>query len=335
MRILKFLSFSLIGLLALGFLSFFFGREILLVWGASTIKGDYNHLLTENFADECSRQFSYGQDYSTQIRFTSEKEYNLEVVCADFTSTPIVLASKKLPPLLYKKSFGSGFTIDDQNLPFFVKLSSLGREIFIYTDNKSIYSNYLSVPDLDYEQGPFSSCQSHSYQCCNSDTQSGVGNQLNNVNDCPKSCYESCSIRPNVLSFNSRPALDDSNRTVAINSGETITFSYILGNGKTDVFEGQISKEENQTFLEKLQTIFSKTKTSDNSDGIALPVQVTIDFGDGEFFSEESLYGSVDHSYSCQNNVCYFQAKILVKDAHGVLSADNELAKMIIKVNKL
>ncbi len=333
MRILRFFIFSFLGLLIVGLLGYFFGREILLALGSNMIKADYNSLLNKSYGQKCTEQFDYGQESWTQIRFTSDKDYNLEVVCEDFIASPIVLESKKLPPLLFKKSSGSGFKIDDSESPAFIELTSLGRHLFIYTDEQSIYSNYLSRPDLDYDLGPVSSCQSHNYQCCSSDFQSGIGDQLINVNDCPKSCYESCLLRPGILSFTSRPALDDETRIVEINSGEAITFSYVLSNGKNDVFDGQISNISKESFLEKLQTIFSEKKSTQKNNELVLPLRSTIDFGDEQIFKSESLQDTTDHIYTCQSRVCFFQAKISVVDARGVLSSDNELAKMVIKVN--
>lgn len=333
MRILKFFLFSFLGLLIVGLLSYFFGREILLVLGSSMIKSDYDSLLSKSYGQKCAEQFDYGQESWTQIRFISDKEYNLEVVCEDFTASPIILESKKLPPLLFKKSSGSGFVIDDSKSPAFIELTSLGRNLFIYTDEQIIHSNYLSKPDLDYDQGPISSCQSYNHQCCTLDIQSGLGDQLTNVNDCPKSCYESCLLRPGVLSFTSRPALDDATRTVEINSGEAITFSYVLSNGKDDVFEGQISNVSKESFFEKLQTVFSEKKSNQKDNELAFPLQSVIDFGDEQVFQSENSQDSVDHIYTCQSRICFFQAKINVKDARGVLSSDNELAKMVVKVN--
>lgn len=334
MRILRFFFFSLLGILVLGFLAFFFGREALLIWGSSMIKSDYNSLLKGGHGDLCARQFSYGQDYWTQIRFTSTKEYNLEVVCVDFIASPIIISSKKLPPLLYKKSFSSGFTIGDQEVPSLIELSVLGRKLFVYTDGQEIHSNFLSEPDLDYDQGPLSSCQSHDYQCCSLDLQSGLGEQTASVTDCPKSCYQSCLLRPAVLSFNSRPALDENTRTVEINAGEAITFSYVLGNGKSDVFKGQLSTTENEPLLEKVQTIFSQQFLDENNNGITFPIEVSVDLGDGEFYQSANSQDTFDHIYTCKTKSCYFQVKISVKDANGVLSVDNELANMVIKVNR-
>lgn len=334
MRILRFLLFSFFGLAFLALLSFFFGREILLVLGSSMIKADYDTLLKKNYAEDCVRQFSYNQEYWTQLRFTSNKEYNLEVVCADFVNSPIILSSKKLPPLLFKQSTGSGFVIDERQLPYVVELSALYRKIFIYTEEQNIRSNYLFKADLDYELGPVSSCQSHNRQCCGLDVQSGIGEQMTQVNDCPKSCYESCLLRPVVLSFNTRPAIDDETRIVELARGEAITFSYVLGDGKGDVFANQLNKEGAEPFLDKLQTIFSGQQSALTRQQLVLPLTITVDLGDGEIWQSNNLQDTFDHTYSCANNICFYQVKLSAQDGQGVLSVENELAKMVIKVNR-
>ncbi len=333
MRILKFFFFSLFGLGIFGSIAFFLGREVLLVWASTVLRVDYEFLSKKSYGEECVRQFSYGQDYSTQIRFTSNKNYNLEIVCADFISSPIILSTKKLPPLVYKTSFGSGFIRDDEELPNFVELTSLLRKLFVYTEGNKMHSSYFVKPDLDYNNGPVSTCQAHNYQCCSLDLQSGLGEQFTEVNDCPKSCYQSCLLRPVILSFNTRPSMDDATRTVEINAGEVITFSYVIGNGKKDVFQGQLSTAMKESFFEKVQTILNKENDGSIGGGIALPLDVVIDFGDGNQFKGENAQETFDHNYVCQNKTCYFQATISVADARGVLSVDNELANMVIKVN--
>ena len=334
MRILKFFFFALIWIVVVSAAAFFLGREIILILGAGALKSDYNSLLKKSYASVCTDKYSYSQDYFTQIRFTSDKEYNLEVICADFTSSPILLESKKLPPLLFKESFGSGFTLDERELPFFVKLSVLGRSIYVYAEEAAIHSSYLGEPDLDYSQGPISSCQAHNYQCCSSDLQSGLGTQITAVNDCPKSCYESCLLRPLILSFNSRPALDETNRTVEAFTGETLTFSYVLGNGKGDVFSGQLDKSTQVSLADRLQAVFANHKSDQTSSELALPMTVKIDFGDGQSWESTNFQDTVDHVYDCRTQTCYFQAQISAQDSQGVLSVNNELAKMIVKVNR-
>lgn len=332
MRILRFFFLALVWILVLSFLVFFLGRELILFFGTGALKNDYHALLKSNYTKLCTDQFSYSQNYSAQIRFVSNKEYNLEVVCADFSSSPILLERKKLLPLLFKESAGSGFIIDERELPFIVKLGVLGRSLYVYAENKSIYSNYLNFPDLDYGQGPTSSCQAHNYQCCSSDLQSGLGQQITGVNDCPKSCYESCLLRPVFLSFKSNPVFDELNRLVELPVGEAITLSYVLGNGKGDVFSGQIDKNVKTPLLEQLQTIFSGKKEPQLGAEITLPLTTKIDFGDGESWESANFQDSIDHVYNCPTQTCYFQVQIIAQDANGILSVDNEATKLIIKV---
>lgn len=332
MRILRFFLFSFLGISVLAGLAFFFGREILLLWGSSMLQADYRSLSKKGYGQECVRQFAYNQEYWTQLRFTSNKEYNLEVVCADFVASPIVLESRKLPPLLFKNSFGSGFILDERELPSFVELSALGRKVFIYKDAQEIHSNYIFKPDLDYLDGPLSSCQAHNYQCCSLDVQSGLGEQTTEVNDCPKSCYQSCLLRPVVLSFNSRPALDLETRTVELRDGEALTLTYVLGDGKNDAFGNQLIKDQAVPLLEKMQTLLSKK--SDNNQSKSEYTVVTIDLGDGEIWQSIKLQDDHEHVYKCQNKTCYYQVKLSAKDQQGVLSADNELSKMVVKVSR-
>lgn len=334
MRILRFFFLALLWILVVGSVVFFVGREAILLLGAGTIKSDYQSLLKKNYSRLCAEQFSYSQEYFTQLRFVSDKEYNLEVVCVDFDSTPILIESKKLLPLLFKESFGSGFVIDERKLPAFIKLKVLGRSIYVHVEDQTIHLNYLALPDLDYDQGPTSSCQAHNYQCCNSDLQSGLGKQTTQVNDCPKSCYESCLLRPVFLSFNSRPPADQANRVVELAYGEAVTFSYFLGNGKDDAFSGQINKNIKLPLLEQVQTIFSGPRDVQTGTELALPLTVTIDFGDGKNWQSSNFQDSVDHVYTCQNQTCFFQVRIIAKDAKGISSVDNEVSKMIVKIHR-
>jgi hypothetical protein len=164
----------------------------------------------------------------------------------------------------------------------------------------------------------------------------GLGKQTTTVTDCPKSCYESCLLRPTILSFNSQPAFDSVARIVEVNSGETVTFSYVLGNGKDDVFAGQISKaaSDRESFWDKLQTIFTAKPNKQKDNQIALPIAVSVSFGDGSMYHSTNLQDTFDHVYVCQTRVCYFQAQITASDARGVLSIDNELANIVVKVNR-
>lgn len=333
MRILKFFIVTSVIILVLGGLALLLGREIVLFLGSSMLASDYKKLNSKSYIEKCSTQYGYSQESWTQIRFTSNKDYNLEVVCEDFIATPIILETKKLPPLLFKSSTGSGFIIDERELPYWIEFKALGRSLFVYVEENQIHSNYLRKADLDYEAGPISSCQAHSFTCCDVEVQSGIGEQLTGVNDCPKSCYQSCLLRPVILSLNSRPAMDSETRTVTVRNNEATTFSYVIGDGKTDVFAGQIIEADELNFLERLQAVFSGESNS-SIKGLALPVTVNLDFGDGEVWQSNNLKDTTDHQFSCKTRICFFQVKLSASDASGVLSVDNELAKMVVRVER-
>jgi hypothetical protein len=334
MRILKFFFAALLISVVLGAAVVLVVREIVLVVGASMLAADYKNLQGRSYGQTCVGQYGYAQEYFTQIRFLTNKEYVKEVVCADFTSTPILLESKKLPIFLFKTSMGSGFVLDERDTPLVVELRALGRKIFIYTEEGRMQSSYLRAADLDYELGPVSSCQAHDYQCCNLEVQSGVGEQLTRVNDCPKSCYESCLLRPVVLALNTRPYLDPETRIVEARSGEAVSFSYVIGDGSDQIFAGQIQAGEQVSLSEKLQVLLAGLRSGDNLTGVVLPVTVTLDFGDGEIWQSNNLQDSADHQYACASQTCYFQVKLSVSDAAGVLSVDNDLSKMRVRVDR-
>lgn len=333
MRIIKFFLLSLLSLLMISSLIFLLGREIILLWGAKTLQAHYRSLQSKNYSNWCVEKFTYAQEAWTQLRFVSNKAYQLEVVCADFTSTPLLIASYQLPPFLAKNSGGTGFIKDERNLPFFLELSIFGRSAYLYLEDQQLHFSYTAPPDLDYQAGPLSSCQAHGFTCCRLDVENGVGNQLTQVLDCPKSCYQSCLLRPLFLSFNSNPSKDAESQVVEINGAETLTFSYVLGNGKEDVFAGQIDQNASSSWLEKLQTAWgARFKSSQPT--LALPALVTITFGDGQTWQSQNLQDTVDHRYVCQTSSCYFQAQISAQDAQGARSLDNETNQITVKVRQ-
>lgn len=333
MRILTFFFTSLLGALGLGVILFFFGRELLLVVGGAMLKSDFDSLRDQSFAGECIQQFGYAQESHNQIRFLSPRTYNLEVVCADFIDTPIKISEKQLPLLVNKTSATTGFILSSNELPTFVELSALGRNLWVYADGGDLHTNYLTKADLDYQTGPDSACSAYNATCCALETESGVGAAITTATDCPKSCHTACSLRPTLLSFNSRPGFDPSERVVEVRSGEPVTLSYVIANGKSDVFAGQLIKDEQTGWFDRLQALFRGTQGQEKQ-GLALPVTVVVDLGDGTTWQGQSLQDTFDHVYTCANRICFFQIRLTASDAAGVLSADNELAKMVVKVSR-
>lgn len=328
MRILKFFFTTLLQIIVIGAIVLLLLREILLVVAAGAMKSHYATLLAKNYGHICSQEFGYTQEYWTQLRFVDTKAYQLELVCADFVAQPVVLEQKKLPPLVSKTSIGSGFVIDDHKLPYTMRLSVLGRSIHMFSEEHKLYSQYLFPRDLDYALGPVTACQAHGYQCCILDVQSGQGVQVTDVNDCPKSCFESCLLRPTVLSFNSRPAADFESRVAEVDVSQPVTFSYVIGNGKSDVFADQLSKDQERGLWERAQVLLNQS-TSDS--GLSLPVIVVLDFGDGEQVSSSNLQDTFEHVYTCKSRACFFNATLSATDALGTPTLESELSKIVIR----
>lgn len=231
MRILKFLLYSVVTIAILAVIVFFAGREALLFWGVSTMKSSLTELQSisinyGNYVQTCRQKGSPPDQIAVtglQLRFTSDNEYVLELICNSLQFDPIVVEHKKLPPLVFKQP-GSGGVIWGTDLSS-VSLAVLGRTQSIGVENKSVVTSFSS---LSTGLSPQTTCQGRGYMCCSGDSQFGTGQLQNQVNDCPKSCYASCLPRPILLSFMSDPALDQ-NRTVSVGANETIQFAFVVG----------------------------------------------------------------------------------------------------------
>ena len=334
MRVIKVFIISIISLLIL-FISFVFvGREFFLLTAKSSLKSAYK-TISKGYSSSCFEEFGENQEYWTQIRFTSNKDYNLEVVCENFEQQPVLIEAKRLPIFVSKSSATSGLILGKDNYPSYLDLSSFGRSITIYIEDSNFAATYLEKPDLDYTVGPASECAAVNNKCCSLDVQGGQGELFTGAIDCPKSCYNSCLQRPILLSFNSSPALNES-RSVTVKSGEELEFSYVISETDEDVFEGQISAEEaaaEDTLFKKIKNLFEETQAIDSSKA-SLPIKTRIDYGDGSFEEFDGLQQSSVHMYTCNSNLCFYEAKLSSTDANGVVSTETDLAKILVKVTK-
>jgi hypothetical protein len=301
MRILKFLmsSFLVIGVLVIGV--FLIGREILLLWGTSSVRSSLTELqsISRNATEyvRLCRQKGTPEDQVAiarlQLRFLSDTEYVSEVLCNQFLLDPIVIRSQKLPLLVNKVAGSSGILWGTDRSG--IALEVLGRKRSVIVDNKQI----IGAPgNAALGFSPESSCQGYGYQCCQAETTSGVGSSYAQVNDCPKSCFSACVPRPVILSFTTDPFADAQTRTVSITSGENVTFSYVA---------------------------------SYDADKKVTPT-IRIDYGDGQTDQKANLSGIFEHQYSCTQRTCSFQAHISAVLPKGTLSADTQLTKITISV---
>lgn len=329
MRIFKIFFMALVALVVASFFLGLLSREFLLAYSSTLLANDIKKLKAQNYQGMCESQFATQAGYYTQLRFTSVQEYNLEVVCKDFAEQPLILASRHLPLLVKKTSATAGLVVENDALPTYIELSILGRTATAYVEGLNYHFSYWKKPNLDFSQGPLTTCQALNATCCRLEIESGLGEARAGVSDCPKSCYAQCATRPQLLSFNSRPAAE--NRAVALRSGDAITFAYVVTNTIQSAFAGEISADTaSASPLLTLESLFETSPT--RSQSALLPITVTVIFGDGDSHVSQNLQESFDHVYTCKTRLCYYQVILQATDALGIPSLDNELAHLTIKV---
>ena len=340
MRIIRFLSSSLIFIIFLLLIGIFFGREVLLIMATSDLKRAANALLSTSHLVNCYDGFSRSPSAWGQLRFIDDRNYVLETVCSDFPKRPILIESKSLPIFVRKVNGASGFVFNIQKpIASQITINSLGKEQSIYKEINDLESGQPPTA-IDYVMGPASECQAFNFQCCQEDIELGVGTNQELATDCPKSCYQSCQPRPLVLSFNAMPASLENSRIINVRSGQTVTFAFVVSEGQQELFSGQVMignkkddsplqwKSRLQTLMQLISNIEDKSVKQ-----VQLPITSTIFFGDGQSKSSQNLQGVIDHVYTCNEAVCYFEAWIEAQDARLTKSADNELNRLEIIVN--
>jgi len=320
MRALQYIIISFIFISFLSLVSFFVAREVLLYWSQKNISKSLTSLhkaqLSGSYSQECLRKGSQiiGDNESVvtlQLRFISSTEYMLEAVCQQFSFDPIVIDRGELPPLVQKVPGTSGFIINEHD-PSAITLGVFDE----YIDEFNLMSNMdfsflrkhilLSYADDElekgddtqyYQQGPVTSCTGYGFQCCQTASETGIGERIVGLNDCSDSCYAQCVPRPIVLNFASDPLINPIDRTVTVSTGSQVDFSYLAN----DAREGDL--------------------------------RAIIEFGDGARTEVPHAQGVVTHTYSCPNGGCRFVAKITLYDSWNVESADTAQSKMTIVVN--
>ena len=282
MRVIKIFFLSLLAIILLGVVFVLAGREIFLLRASSDLKRAYNYLRKNTSLDDCQDGFAISSSAWGQIRFKNETEYNLEAVCSDFTSKPVLKKEQKLPVFVKKIAGGSGFEFIEDQEPQYITLSSLGRSLHLYLEDGEMRASYTKVPELDYAVGPKSSCSAFNYRCCNSEVQAGVGVNISAATDCPKSCYQTCQARPLILSFNARPVPSEQ-RLVSVRKGQAVTFTYVVSDGKQELFHDQViaevEKQDDSGVLEQIHKLFDKETGIE--DAAVPPITMHLDFGDG------------------------------------------------------
>jgi hypothetical protein len=299
MRIIKFLfkSFLLVGMLVV--VSFLLTREVMLFMAKARISSSLSTLKRmdqqKSYLDDCSHVSGEGFDGSStallQLRFISSNEYVVEVVCSQFSLIPVEFERQQLPMWVKKTAGSSGVIWSDEKSG--VGLEIWGRQSAIGVIGRSVVS---LKPTENLGVSPISSCEGFGFSCCQFESQQGDGQQIEGVNDCPKTCYESCLDRPLVLLLKTSPAFDQKSRRVTIANGQSLGINYAVA-----VEEFELA-------------------------------QAVIDYGDGESIQVDSESGELEHTYSCLSNECRFELSLSVKNKDGIKNADLPISTVIVLV---
>lgn len=302
MRILRFLAISSVVMLMLSLVVGLIGREALLVWGVATMRTEVSKLRQISkkpaaYSSQCLQKGVQPDEdapliESYQLRFVSDTEFVTEVVCRQFRLDPIRVSSGQLPWFVRKVPGSSGLIWGQDSSA--VELEVLGRHRTVLVEATELLYDRPGLVRLG--EGPVASCQGYGFSCCELNTQQGMGDQLNGVTDCPRTCFRSCLSRPVVLSFSSDPFPDPQTRVAVATVGEPVTFSYVTDVSMVDV-----------------------------------PI-ITIVFGDGAEQVVTEPVGSVGHSYQCATAMCQFQARVVISSPDGVTAAELPVNSLTLQV---
>src|SRR5579859_839901 len=304
MRILHFLIFFIFLSIFIGGIGFFVAREGLLIWSTTEVKSSLEELqlIAHNPTSYITRCREKGSRNETQpvqrlqLRFTDSSHYVLEVLCAEFPLDPIVVSTQALPLFVQKVPGTGGVFWGDEKSG--VELNVFGAKEDIYVNGRAIFTDSPHPTTLGI--GPQTVCGGYGYMCCQPETQQRVKNVFYQASDCPRSCYVACTPRPVVLSFSSDPVPDTATRSIAIKSGDSITFSYVV------------------------------SSVSDPKKNLAV---VTLNYGDGKTEHSTQLNNQPTHTYTCSGSQCSYIVQLTVKDGDAS-SADTPITRLQVRVTR-
>jgi hypothetical protein len=319
MRILRFFLTALLLTVVVSLVTFLVAREVLLQWGSSAVSNSLMQLREakrQNTYDPvCLQEGSINdgdEDIVTlQMRFTSSTNYVLEALCSGFSFAPIEHDSVDLPAFVSKMPGTTGFVFDQEEphsitlQAFASELEQLGRTLDVdlssFVRKKTLVFNGYNLVTAgtigDMGLGPQTSCEGYGFYCCQFESELGVGDQIQGLGDCEKTCYSRCERRPVVLSFNTNPYVELETRTVRVQTGELVEFAY----------------------------------TADDLQNDSLVAQ--LDFGDGEGQTLLGTTNRTSYAYSCNRPTCSYTARLELTNKQGVTSAPTRTSEINVVVN--
>ena len=317
MRVLRTIltTFLVLALLSIGAL--FAARSALLWWGSYSLIQATKSLQRSGRGPQYLRQCQQevGSDVNVtltpepQMRFLSNTEYMAEILCDGFSADPIIVERYTLPVFVSKVPGSAGLILGAEKsgvtLTVFAKEFEILKSLigylpdFLIIQKQVILENgvlTMNSDETDLGKSPVSTCSGYGFQCCNEQTDLGVGEKLEGATGCTTSCYRSCTRRPVLLSFNTQPILDPRSRTVSVPAGVAVTWSYVADAGQDP------------------------------------SLTAWIDFGDGEHMELQGESGTTAHTYKCLSSECRYKVEISLTDALGVTSAPLSISTMTVIV---
>ncbi len=278
-------------------------REGLLFWGSQQVRAAENKMeliAGARFKSEYDQQCKdkgVGRPgmkvRAVELRFTSDTQYQIDVVCEFFANDPIVVQEYTLPMFVKKAKGQAGFVWDPEQISG-VTLEVYGRQTSLVLEGGK-FSAHQGAFDFTGIQ-PSSTCGGFGFACCPAETQIGDGDNFSQVSDCPNECFSTCLARPVVLRFMSDPNPDLKTRSVTVAKGAPITFYFITDPG------------------------YTKQATT------------RIEFGDSEFQEFNTAEANYTHQYQCALAECRYQAQLIVTDHAGNTNAKTTVSTIDVVV---
>jgi hypothetical protein len=320
MRILRFFSTTLVFLIVFSVISFFVAREVLLYWGYSSLKNSLASMREvrrqESYVYTCLQRGSDGDGTESvvtlQLRFDSSSEYILEAVCQGFSMSPIEISRQELPPYVLKLPGTSGFHANSDEYQgvtltaFAAELEALGSQLRLdlsrlIKQRTIVYDGQrlemMSGGELDLASGPITSCEGYGFNCCQLESEMGVGDQISGLSGCEKTCFSRCERRPVVLSLNTNPFTDAQTRTLSVTAGEPVEFIYVADDVGRDT------------------------------------IKARFDFGDGETQEVDGRNNRVSHTFTCSRSSCSYIVSLSLENEMGIPSIPTRVSELKVVVS--
>jgi len=267
------------------------------------------------------------------LRFISNKDYVLEIVCQTNESLRQLVEEATLPMLVNKDSNQSGLIFGQKQHG--VTLSILGRTGVVYEGESFIQSatRYRVDDGLILDQGPVTACTGYGFTCCDETYQLGQNEQNTQALDCPKSCYESCIEKPVILSFHSLPSYSSAEKIIQIQSGEQVEFFYTVNDIQGDLLTRRFASQEewsdtswSEKLIRVIESFFNQQPVTDSLE------KIIVSFGDKETAELSDLQGSVVHTYTCNQRLCVYNATIQAMTKNKITSSLDQDSSIQIQV---